>query len=59
MPYVDLKLVGKLSREQKEKIVEEFSATLEKVARKPKEHTYISIQEFDASNWGSGGRLLG
>lgn len=59
MPYVDLKLVGKLTREQKEKIVEEFSATLEKVARKPKEHTYISIQEFDASNWSSGGRLLG
>lgn len=59
MPYVDLKLVGKLTREQKEKIVEEFSATLEKVAKKPKEYTYVSIQEFDASNWGSGGKLLG
>lgn len=59
MPYVDLKMVGKLTREQKEKIVEEFSATLEKVAKKPKEYTYVSIQEFDASNWGSGGKLLG
>jgi 4-oxalocrotonate tautomerase len=59
MPYVDLKLVGKLTRDQKEKIVEEFSATLEKVAKKPKQYTYISIQEFDGSNWGSGGKLLG
>jgi len=59
MPYIDLKLVGKLSKEQKQTIVEEFSATLERVARKPKEHTYISIQEFDASSWGSGGKLLG
>ena len=59
MPYVELKLVGKLSRDQKKKIVEEFSATLERVAKKLKEYTYISIQEFDASSWGSGGKLLG
>jgi 4-oxalocrotonate tautomerase len=59
MPYVDLKLVGKLTREQKEKIVEEFSATLERVAKKPKVATYISIQEFDASSWGASGKLLG
>ena len=59
MPYVDLKLVGKLTKEQKEKIVDEFSATLEKVTKKPKQYTYISIQEFDVSNWGSGGKLLG
>jgi len=56
---VDLKLVGKLTREQKEKIVEEFSATLERVAKKPKAATYISIQEFDAANWGASGKLLG
>ncbi|OIO81151.1 MAG: 4-oxalocrotonate tautomerase [Candidatus Omnitrophica bacterium CG12_big_fil_rev_8_21_14_0_65_43_15] len=59
MPYVDLKLVGKLTKEQKEKIVDEFSATLEKVTKKPKQYTYVSIQEFDASNWGFGGKLLG
>jgi len=59
MPYVDLKLVGKLTKEQKEKIVDEFSATLEKVTKKPKQYTYVSIQEFDVSNWGFGGKLLG
>ena len=59
MPYVELKLVGKLTREQKAKIVEEFTQTLERVAKKPKEYTYISIQEFDGSDWGAGGELLG
>ena len=59
MPYIELKLVGKLTREQKTKIVEEFTATLEKVTKKPKQYTYVSIDEFDASNWGMGGELLG
>ena len=59
MPYVELKLVGKLTKEQKAKIVEEFTQTLEQVAKKPKEYTYISIEEFDASNWGMAGKLLG
>ena len=48
-----------LSDDQKTKIVEEFTQTLEKVASKPKEYTYVSIEEFDASNWGAAGKLLG
>lgn len=59
MPYVALKLVGKLSKEQKSKIVEEFTRTLEQVAKKPKEYTYVSIEEFEASDWGMAGKLLG
>ena len=59
MPYVELKLVGKLSKEQKAKIVEEFTQTLERVAKKPKEYTYVSIDEFEASNWGMAGKLMG
>lgn len=59
MPYVELKLVGKLTKEQKAKIVEEFTDTLEKVTKKPKQYTYVSIDEFDGSNWGVGGQLLG
>ena len=59
MPYVELKLVGKLTREQKIKIVEEFTTTLEKVTKKPKQYTYVSIDEFEGSNWGVGGELLG
>ena len=58
MPYVELKLVGKLTKDQKSKIVEEFTQTLERVAKKPKEYTYVSIEEFDPSNWGMAGKLL-
>lgn len=58
MPYVELKLVGKLTKEQKSKIVEEFTRTLEQIAMKPKEYTYVSIEEFDSSNWGMAGKLL-
>lgn len=59
MPYVELKLVGKLTKEQKSKIVEEFTRTLEVVAKKPREYTYVSIEEFEAPNWGMAGKLLG
>ncbi len=59
MPYVELKLVGKLTKDQKAKIVEEFTQTLERVAKKPKEYTYVSIEEFDGVNWGMAGKLIG
>ncbi len=58
MPYVNLKLLGKLSREQKARIVKEFSETLERVAGKPSEHTYIVIEEVEKENWGKGGKLF-
>ena len=45
MPYINLKLVGKLTKEQKQKIAEQFTETLLKVANKPKEHTYLVIDE--------------
>ena len=59
MPYINLKLVGKITKEQKQKIVKQFTETLEKVANKPKEHTYVVIDEVNAENWGVGDRLLG
>ncbi len=59
MPYVNLKLIGKLTKKQKEEIVAQFSDTLEKVANKPKEYTYVVIEELSAENWGAGGKLFG
>ena len=59
MPYINLKLVGKISKEQKEKIAKEFSDTLLKVAGKPKESTYLVIDEVAGENWAQGERLLG
>ncbi len=59
MPYVNLKVAGKLSREQKINIVKEFSETLERVAKKPKSATYIVIDEVERENWAKGDALLG
>ena len=50
MPYINLKLVGKLSKDQKEKIAKEFSETLLKVAGKPKESLYLVIDEVNGEN---------
>ena len=59
MPYINLKLVGKLSKEQKEQIAKEFSDTLKKVAGKPKEATYLVIDEVDGANWAQGDKFFG
>lgn len=59
MPYVNVKLVGKLTKEQKQKIVEEISLILEKIAGKKKKDTYVVIEEHSAENWGVDGRLIG
>ena len=58
MPYVNVKVAGKLSKEQKQKIVEGITKVLEEVANKPPEATYIVIEEVDRENWGKGGKLL-
>jgi 4-oxalocrotonate tautomerase len=58
MPYVNLQLIGKLTKEQKSEIVKEFSETLERVAGKPSDHTYIVIQEVERENWAKGGKLF-
>jgi len=59
MPYINLKLVGKLTKEQKENIAKEFSETLFKVAGKPKEATYLVIDEVNGENWAKGDKFFG
>jgi len=59
MPYINLKLVGKLSRAQKEQIARDFSETLLRVAGKAKESTYIVIDEVAGESWAQGDKLLG
>ena len=58
MPFVNVKLVGTLSREQKEEIAAQISTTLETVANKSKSHTYIVFDEVPAENWAIGDKLL-
>ena len=58
MPYINLKLVGKLTKEQKKKIAKQFSETLLKVANKPKDHTYLVIDEVSGENWAVGEKFF-
>lgn len=54
MPYISVRVVGKLTSQQKQQIAREFSDTLLNVANKPKEVTYIVFDEVDGSNWACG-----
>lgn len=58
MPIVNLKTLGELSEEQKAKISEEFTETLQKVANKSPEYVYVVIDEVEEENWAKGGTLF-
>jgi 4-oxalocrotonate tautomerase len=59
MPYVNVKVAGKLTREQKEAIAREICETLLRVAKKPKDATYVVFDEVERENWAHGDKLLG
>ncbi|MCL4469960.1 MAG: 4-oxalocrotonate tautomerase family protein [Gammaproteobacteria bacterium] len=58
MPYVNIRIAGSLTREQKQKIAEEVTDTLERIADKPRSYTVISFDEMPHENWAFGGDLL-
>lgn len=58
MPYVNIRIAGALSREQKQKIAAEITDTLERIANKPKSYTYIAFDELPYENWAIAGELL-
>lgn len=58
MPFINLKLIGKLNKKQKKVIAKEFSDTLLKVAGKPKEYTYLVIDEVNGENWAQGDKFF-
>jgi 4-oxalocrotonate tautomerase len=59
MPYINLKLVGSLNKQQKEQIAKEFSDTLLRVAKKPKDSLYLVIDEVKGENWAKGDQFFG
>ncbi len=59
MPVVDLKILGKLTRDQKAEISRQFTETLQSVAGKPPEYTYVIITEVERENWAHKGELFG
>jgi 4-oxalocrotonate tautomerase len=59
MPYVNVRIAGELTREQKEKIAEEITNTLQRHAHKPPSYTYITFDEVEMEDWAIAGKLLG
>ena len=58
MPYVNIRIAGVLTRDQKKNIAKEITDTLERIALKPKSYTYIAFDELPDENWAVGGKLL-
>jgi len=58
MPYVNIRLAGKLDKKQKEEICRGVTDVIAEVANKPKESILIFIDEDQHENIGVGGKLL-
>jgi 4-oxalocrotonate tautomerase len=58
MPYVNIRIAGNLSRDQKAKIATEITQTLERIANKPASYTYVTFDELAEENWAVAGKLL-
>ena len=58
MPYVNIRLAGKLDRQQKEEICSGVTDIIAKIANKPKDSILIFIDEDQHDNIAVGGNLL-
>jgi len=58
MPFINVKVAGKLSVHQKKDIAERFTNILSEVAGKSPSSTYIVFEEVEKENWAVGDRLL-
>lgn len=58
MPFVNIRVAGSLTREQKAQIAQEITALLERIANKPPEATSVVIEEVSRENWAKAGILL-
>ena len=58
MPYVEVKVAGNLSKDQKENIANDIAMSLHNNAGKAITDTYIVFQEVARENWAKGTKLL-
>ena len=59
MTFVNVKLAGSVTKEQKKQIAKEITETLTKHAHKPANYTYVVFEEVELEDWAIGGELLG
>lgn len=58
MPFVDIRLAGKATREQKAGIVADVTRSLVERLGKPAAAVQINITELSTENYGAGGQLI-
>lgn len=58
MPYVSIRVAGKLTREQKQKIAKGVTDVIAEAANKPKESILLFIDEESRENIAKGGVLI-
>ncbi|PKL16145.1 MAG: 4-oxalocrotonate tautomerase [Spirochaetae bacterium HGW-Spirochaetae-5] len=58
MPFVNVKVAGPLTVDQKKALAQKISAALKEVAGKDPKTTYIVFEEVDRENWAVGENLL-
>jgi len=58
MPYINIRVAGELTIEQKREIAKDVSETMERVAGKPKPSCYIVFDEVSRENWAKGENIL-
>lgn len=58
MPYVNIKLAGELTSEQRAEIAKGVTEILERVAGKPANAVLITIEDIPRNKWARGGELL-
>ncbi len=58
MPYINIKVAGTLTKDQKQALVERITTAVEEIANKPRAATYIVIDEVSRQNWAKNGELL-
>jgi len=58
MPFINVKVAGSMTMEQKRQISDEISTTMENVLGKPKPSCYIVFDEVSRDNWAKGDAIL-
>lgn len=58
MPYVNIRVAGRLDMKQKAEICDSVTEVIARVANKPKDTILIFIDEVEHENIASGGTLL-
>lgn len=58
MPFIDIRLAGSATREQKAQIVGDVTRSMVERLGKPAAAVQVTITEYDLENYGSGGHLI-